>query len=72
MNDAGRFARRRREELRRLAIGLSVCAVLLAGCESAPPKGPKSLLEKTTVTDSSGTREVRPTYLTPQTQPTKP
>ncbi|MCX7826907.1 MAG: hypothetical protein N2689_15320 [Verrucomicrobiae bacterium] len=52
-----------------LVIGLSVCAVLLAGCESAPPQGPKSLLEKTTVTDSYGTREVRPTYLTPQTQP---
>jgi starvation-inducible outer membrane lipoprotein len=51
--------------VKRLAIGLSACVVLPAAFESAPPQEPKSLLEKTTVSDLCGVRTVRLAYLTP-------
>lgn len=52
-----------------LAITLSLMTVLLAGCESPSPQGPRSILEKTTVTDPYGTRVEKPAFLTPQAPP---
>ncbi|MBI5686571.1 MAG: hypothetical protein HZC54_16000 [Verrucomicrobia bacterium] len=52
-----------------LAIALGVMTMALAGCESPPPQGPRSLLEQTTITDQSGTRVERPAFLTPQAPP---
>jgi hypothetical protein len=52
-----------------LAIALGLMAMGLAGCESPPPQGPRSLLEQTTITDESGTRVEKPAFLTPQALP---
>lgn len=55
--------------MKSLAITLGVMTLVLAGCETPPPQGPKTLLEKTTVTDPSGTRVEKPAFLTPQAPP---
>lgn len=55
--------------MKQLAIALGVMTMVLAGCESPPPQGPKSLLEQTTITDQSGTRVERTPFLTPQAPP---
>lgn len=55
--------------MKSLAIALSLATMALAGCESPPPQGPRSLLEKTTITDESGTRVEKPAFLTPQVPP---
>ena len=52
-----------------LAAALALMTMALAGCESPPPQGPRSLLEQTTITDQSGTRVERPAFLTPQALP---
>ncbi len=55
--------------MKSLVITLGWMTLVLTGCESPPPQGPKTLLEKTTVTDQSGTRVERPPFLTPQAPP---
>jgi hypothetical protein len=52
-----------------LAMALGLTMAILAGCESPPPQGPRSLLEKTTITDAAGTRVEKPAFLTPQGPP---
>ena len=52
-----------------LAIALGLMTVILAGCESSPPQGPRSILEKTTITDQYGTRVEKPAFLPPQAPP---
>jgi hypothetical protein len=52
-----------------LAIALGTMMVFLAGCESAPPQGQRTLLEQTTISDQSGTRVERTPFLTPQAPP---
>lgn len=52
-----------------LLSALVFASLMLAGCESAPPKVQRSIVEKTVITDANGTREVKPTYLTPEAQP---
>lgn len=55
-----------------LSIALAVLSLALAGCETPPPQGPRSLLEKTTITDAYGTRVEKPNYLIPQAPPPRP
>ncbi len=52
-----------------LLLALLVAVFALAGCESAPPQGSRSIVEKTTITDAYGTREVKPSHLTPEAPP---
>lgn len=52
-----------------LAIALGVMTMALAGCESPPPQGPRSILEKTTITDAAGMRVEKPAFLPPQAPP---
>jgi hypothetical protein len=52
-----------------LAMALGLMALLLTGCESPPPQGPRTLLERTTITDPSGTRVEKPAFLPPQAPP---
>lgn len=52
-----------------LAIALGLMTVILAGCESPPPQGPRSILEKTTIIDQYGTRVEKPAFLPPQAPP---
>lgn len=55
--------------MKSLAIVLGLMTLALAGCESPSPQGPRSILEKTTVTDQYGTRVEKPAFLTPQAPP---
>lgn len=54
--------------MRVLPLALVLVSLVLAGCESAPPQGQRMILEKTTITDDSGTRVEKPAYLTPEAQ----
>lgn len=55
--------------MKSLAVTLGLMMLFLTGCEEPPPQGPRTLLEKTTVTDQSGTRVEKPSFLTPQAPP---
>ena len=58
--------------MKSLAMALGLMTLVLAGCESPPPQGPRTLLEKTTITDPSGTRVEKPAFLPPQAPPPAP
>ncbi len=58
--------------MKSLAMALGLMTLILAGCESPPPQGPRTLLEKTTITDQSGTRVEKPAFLPPQAPPPAP
>jgi starvation-inducible outer membrane lipoprotein len=55
--------------MRLLPLALILVSLALAGCESAPPKVQRSIVEKTVISDAYGTREVKPTHLTPEARP---